>query len=93
MAMDSKELKEHLAGLAVRYGVDQIILQPEATKVWEYDRHGKLVRAGTPAYKSRRKGKCLKCVRPSDSIEGIWTCGVDDKAGVEETSFTTQLPE
>jgi hypothetical protein len=95
MALDSPEMMERMAAIALEHGVDAVILRPTGKTAWEYDKHGRLVQRDVSPLKVSDKGRRCYCMPEPEKGEGVWSCSVYDKGpkgDVALTSFTEQLP-
>ena len=90
MALDSKETMEHMARLALQYGVDAIVLRPDADSAWEWDKKGRLVKRNIDPLKVTRRGKRCFCT-PKDE-DNMWDCQVYNEHNVELSQFFEQFP-
>jgi hypothetical protein len=93
MALDSPELIERMAALALQHGVDRVILRPEAKRSWVYDKHGKLLQKDVSPFAVNQKGRRIMCRPVFDEGEGMWRCSVYTGSNVSLHDFDTQFPE
>jgi hypothetical protein len=92
MALDSQEMSEFVAGLAVKHGLDAVILRPDVKTAWEYNKEGKIVKRDVSPLVVTDKGRRAYCVPIEDSEEGFWKCGVYTEANVALSHFDEQFP-
>lgn len=93
MALDSPEMMEFLGVLAAHYGADRVILRPTATKAWEYDRNGNLVRADASLLDVSHEGRRLYCFPEKPRELGFWACVLYDEEGNVLRKGSEQLPD
>lgn len=98
MALDSKEMMEEMSGLAVKYGLDAVILRPELKRSWEYDKSGKLVKKDVSPFKTSKAGRRCYCMPDPDHGEGMWSCTVYTRNDATNTDvaleqFRHQFPD
>lgn len=91
MALDSPELAEYLAALAMKYGVEKVILKPTFDKAWEY-KDGKVVKADVSVLDVNRKGRRLDCIPHEEGEAGFWSCAVFDEKDNLLSEKAEQLP-
>lgn len=93
MALDGLELRKFLAKLAEQIDADHIILRPTATKAWEYNREGILIKGDVSPLQVVQGGRRLVCTPAEPGAEGFWNCALFDEADNVLREITKQFPE
>ncbi len=91
MALNSLELMAFIARMAQAHGADSVIMEPQADKVWQYDKSGRMIKAGVSPLDVEIKGNRLYCL-PEDSGQGYHSCILYNEANVALEEFIEQFP-